>query len=118
MANYKESEVVGTTYTRCNNIVIKNPLNGVKQAVFNEETVLVMTGATVTSPAKDCSLEFVSDGYIDVYDPNTNEQIGTMSHVEVYKILYSMYLTAAYKRDNNPNKYITEEELNNILNSV
>ena len=117
MANYKESELTGTVYTRCNSITIRNPLEGIKQAVFNEEVALVTDTGITTTPVKDCALEFTNDGHIDLYNPATGEVVGSMPHTEVYKVIYSMYLTAAYNRDNSPSKYLTEEELNNILNN-
>lgn len=108
MPNYKEDQVVGTVWMRCANIHINNPhasLGPPPIATFFEEEIIDMgNNKFVISPSKIKPVSAVVDpvnGVIDLYDPVTGSKIEgqTMTHAQLYAILYSAYRTEADKRD-------------------
>ncbi len=107
MANYDQNVVSGdvTSWKRCNQMVIQNPLNGPPVAYFREEMAVALPGGSmVVSPpnpptpdiavaASDLSVTF------NLIDPNSGSVVGTMSYAVLYTALYSLYLASAATRD-------------------
>lgn len=50
MADYQETTLSGTAYTRASQVVIANPLNGVKAVSFMEEQVVNLCDEPVQQP--------------------------------------------------------------------
>ena len=111
--NYKQDNVVGTTWTRCRAIVISNPLpgKGDKDIVtgvtkgpscsFNEEIVLSINNEVQTINSGAFSVDFNPDNIITLIDTNTGSNTGeTITHAKLYQIFYSLYMENALKRDN------------------
>ena len=110
MANYKETDLAGVSWVRCKNITITNPLDGTMQlgglvplvptAYFQEEKVISIDGVQNTLDVGSCFKKFNPVEPITLVNPETGGPIGTtVSHEELYVILYSLYLQTAQERD-------------------
>lgn len=106
MANYKETNISGTSWIRCKQIEISNPLPSTAQKVvfFYEEKVVNIDGVSTTLPQGSCRKVFDPvAGSITMLDPVTGNPTGsTVSHLELYNILYSLYIQTATERDTSP----------------
>lgn len=101
MADYKESTATGKVWQRCYRVIIENARVGTPNIAFAEEEVVDIGGKTVSSHAGYCNAIFdAAAGTIAMVDPTTNLPTGTtVSHAELYAILYSLYLQTATQRD-------------------
>ena len=111
MTNYKESTLVGSVYTRAKTLTIHNPLTGLvndytkalehkKRVIFAEETIANINNTYVAISESMCHTEFNPTSIINLRNPETGEPTGnTVSHAELYVILYSLYLQTAEERD-------------------
>jgi len=100
MPDYKESSLSGVQWQRCKTVTIDNPLVGGKSVVFHEERVISLDGQNLRQPIGACSKAFSSDGEFPILDPSTNLPTGqTMTHAELYSVLYSLYMQTALERD-------------------
>lgn len=107
--NYKQTAVAGTSWIRCSAIHISNPLEDSENAnistlgpsaVFTEQKVIAMEGTDITIPAGTCSKTFNPMETITIVNPETGQPTGnTITHAELYVILYSLYLQTAQERD-------------------
>ncbi len=108
MANYKEELISGQSWVRCRDIYISNPLQvsgaTAPMVVFTEEKIAILADQKVTLGVSTCSKVFESNsGLIEMRNPLTDELLGTtVSHAELYAILYSLYLQTAIERDTAP----------------
>lgn len=101
MANYNETDVTGTEWQRCYGVSIANPLEGPKFVQFAEERVFNLTTGQVSQCVAGCQVQYEPAAQFDVLDPSTGQPTGQkMTHAELYKILYSLYMDTASKRDN------------------
>jgi hypothetical protein len=107
MPNYKQTTVSGESWQRCYSVTMRNPLEGAKQVVFAEETVVDVGGQQTRFPATGCFQAFDADGEFPLLDPVTGLQVGTATHAQVYALLYSLYMDTAAKRDATPEVYST-----------
>lgn len=112
--NYKETNLVGISWTRCKSITITNPLANdptprpaVQQppkpiALFNEETVTQLSNNSISKQDLGyCSTEFNPTSTIPLIDLDTGLPTGEIiTHAKLYTILYSLYMQAALDRDN------------------
>ena len=101
MPQYNESTAQGTVWTRCDQIVIKNPFLGLeKSAMFSEENVVVIGDKTILSRHGFLNKTFNPNQEITLRNPVTGETTGnTVTHQELYNILYSLYIQTAMERD-------------------
>lgn len=100
MADYKQAELSGTEWQRCNVVVVANPLNGIPKISFEEEKVLSMGTNTFKQNIGGCYKNFSPTGSFPVLDVQTNEPTGAvMTHNELYVALYSLYMQTAQERD-------------------
>ena len=115
MANYKEADINGKSWIRCTNISIENPhaSTGLKSYVcFREEVAIDLGNGTYSItpyvrpvleapvPRRVLWAEVNPTATIDIYDPVTGEKTNqTMTHAQLYGILYSAYRTEAEKHD-------------------
>lgn len=101
MANYNETTGPGTMWTRCYKIVIENPYLGLtKKAQFFDENVVVINNRIVQSQNRLIQKTFDPSASIQMLDPATNQPTGeTVTHQELYNILYSLYIASAVERD-------------------
>ena len=97
---YQPTEVVGSEFTRCYQVVIDNRMDAVPAATFNEERVFVSAGPARRWPSGQCSAPFAPEAEIPILDPATGEQTGaTITMAALYGLLYSAYLWTATTRD-------------------
>lgn len=83
--NYKESEITGTQWTRCNRVVIENPLNAAPYVTFIEEVAMQLgDGKVITQPA---------GGVMAIFDAENPK------HLQAYELLNEIYMAAALARD-------------------
>lgn len=100
MANYKETTAEGTSYVRCREISIRNPLAQQPMATFYEDTVVSIGGKNFLQEAGGCILPVVMDAEITILDPSTNLPTGeVVTHDRLYQLLYSAYIQTALERD-------------------
>lgn len=105
MANYKQSTVSGESWTRCFKIEINNSLPAGEFSIpptvyFYEEKVLSVEGQNITISRDVCSKVFNPiDGQIILIDAEGAPTGKTMSHLELYSILNSLYIQIALERD-------------------
>lgn len=100
--NYRESTGSATSWRRANCVIITNPLNNLAAASvsFTEEDVMQKGDFIVTRPAEGISATFDPNGTFDLLDPATGAVIRQVTHMELYTILYSLYISLAVERDN------------------
>lgn len=105
MANYKETEVIGSAWTRSFHVEVNNPVNQIPSIAFREEDVFMVNGEVIhrqkqMSPTNSI-LEFLADPSttFDLLNPETNEVIGSAQYHNIYVILYSLYQKLAVERD-------------------
>jgi hypothetical protein len=110
--NYKQSDITGTTWTRCRAVTINNPLPGKgpinivtgdpigPTCVFIEETALATEAETLTFDSGGCQTTYAPNSVISLLDPATGNPTGeTVTQEKLYQILYSLYLATAIARD-------------------
>lgn len=102
MANYKESNVTGVTWQRCNRIDIRNPYEEPKFAVFLEEEVTELAnGKTVKTPVGQILGEFTEPStVVNLINPETGDSLNSsVTYQDIYVILHSLYIKLATERD-------------------
>ena len=99
--NYKQTTLSGTSWTRCRCVTITNPLAGdAATAYYQEEKVIGIDGAQTTVDAGSCRKAFDPAATIPMLNPETGEATGaTVTHAELYAILFSLYMQTAVERD-------------------
>ncbi|NCC41872.1 MAG: hypothetical protein EOM21_21170 [Gammaproteobacteria bacterium] len=98
---YQPTEVVGSEFTRCYQMIIDNRMDAQPVATFAEERVLVPgTGPARRWPTGQCSAQYDPDAEIPILDPSDGSATGaTITMSALYGLLYSAYLWAATARD-------------------
>jgi hypothetical protein len=91
---------------RCRCVTITNPLLNVAGqaagpvAYFQEEKVISMDNTQTTVDSGACQKAFDIASVIPILNPTTGEPTGTsVTHAELYTILYSLYMQTAKERD-------------------
>lgn len=100
--NYRESTGAATAWRRANSVTLSNPLNNIQAAyvAFGEEDVIQKGDIVVTTPAGGVAVGFDPQGSFPLLNPTDNSVVGSVTHQELYAILYSLYIKAAQDRDN------------------
>lgn len=102
MSDYRETSIVGTSYTRGRSMYFENPHLSVPSLLVREETVINLADRVITEHAgeirkvvDDLSVEF------PIRNPATNEIIEgqTMTYQDLYVGLFSLYWKLALERD-------------------
>jgi hypothetical protein len=100
MLNYKESVVNGTVWQRCHTVTARNPFGGQPKVEFAEEKIIMLDGEPINQWAQGCAVNFAPDGTFPLLDPLTNLPTGqSMTHAQVFQVLYSLYMQTATARD-------------------
>ena len=101
MPDYKETEVAGTSWQRCNNVSISNPRNTTPVVRLGEEIVAKFGGMEFTQTAAGIVFDFDPSIVINLRNPETGELIpgATMTGLQIYIGLYSLYIQKAMDRD-------------------
>lgn len=100
MPNYNESSISGSVWQRCHTVVVNNQIKQTPVITFQEEKVIVLEGDDIHQGVDGCSKPFSPTGTFPMLDPETNLPTGqTMTHSELYAVLYSLYMQTALERD-------------------
>ena len=108
--NYKQTDITGNSWIRCNTLTVTNPLDIpelnsttpiIKQVYFQEEKVIVLSdNKVIINQIGSISAPYISENIISILDPTTGQATGaTITHADLYKILYSLYIQTAQARD-------------------
>ena len=102
MANYKETSVAGTKWTRSWQVVVENKYNQIPNVAFFEEQIVdTGDGSPVSKMVPGSLTEQFTDPSktFDLIHPVTGAVVGSTSYQDVYVMLSSLYLSLANKRD-------------------
>jgi len=100
MANYKESSVSGTQYTRCKRIILEAPKGGTPSASFIEEDVIPTSNGEVRVQSGVLSEAMTNPNEVfDLKNPVDDSVIGQATYAQVYAMIYSLHRYVAGKRD-------------------
>lgn len=98
--DYKQSDVVGTTWHRFGRVSIENPYQ--KQPVVNcaEQEVITLPSGDFIRDTDMLSFNFDALEEFPLLDPTTNTPLGvTSSGLNAYVLVYSYVMHEAAKRD-------------------
>lgn len=98
-ANYKQTNATGSMWTRCKNVYVNNPYGGVPTVVLNEESAISIGDTVITQPGRVINGSFTPTASFDLLNPDTGDVIGTATHMEVYVLLHSLWLSMAKAQD-------------------
>lgn len=103
MANYQETTLAGTAYTRASEVYIINREDA-KSIMFQEQRVVTLDdGEVIRRSAGQVVSPFTPENAgtaIPLLNPETGESLGaSMTYEELYVALYSLYLKLAQERD-------------------
>lgn len=101
MPDYKETVVTGTQWTRCDNVTISNPYNGTPVIRMSEEVRATMDTTQFSQTAEGLTFDFEPALVVQLRNPATNEIVpgATMTGMDIYVALYSLYIQKAMERD-------------------
>ncbi len=103
MANYKQTNVSGTSYIRSNQVIVANPLSGTKAISFMEEQIVNLDGEQIVRQKGGIQEPFTNENVgeeFSLVNPETGDPLGSSaSYQELYIMLHSLYLHLAGKRD-------------------
>jgi hypothetical protein len=100
MPNYKQADVAGTKWQRCNSVTISNEYAVQPMVHMCEEEIAEVAGAVFKTPLTGMSFAFNPAEVIALRNPETGELTGgTVTGADVYIILSSLYAKRAEERD-------------------
>lgn len=100
MANYQETTVTGTSYVRCNQVLIINKLGFTPTIKFDEQAVITLDTGNIIKGAGEIDLIYDPAEVVPLINPATGEPTGeTTTYGDIYASLYSAYIAAATSRD-------------------
>lgn len=100
MPNYKEASATATQWQRCNCVHIDNPLGGQAIVTFAEDVVAMVGDEKFTKPGPQIVFPFNPAEKIELRNPADGSLIGaSMTGMDVYIALFSLYLQKAGERD-------------------
>lgn len=101
MADYKETTVAGSSFSRCRLIEIRNPYQQMPSVVFTEERITNLDGRTLRDqPDAPMQIGYDPTTAIPMFDPTTLHPTGqSITMQEVYAIMFSAYFHFATQRD-------------------
>jgi len=100
MPNYRETPVAGTQWQRSNQVRVDNPYGGQPTVHFVEEQIVTLGADQFARAAGELSFPFDPAEQIDLINPADDSPLGqSVSGMEVYVLLYSLYRKHAALRD-------------------
>jgi hypothetical protein len=101
VADYQQQTIQGSSYQRCNRIVIENPRDSAPAVTFCEEKIIVAGDTTLAIPAGVFAIAIDHAETIHLRNPETWELTGqTITLGELYVGIASVYWQKALERDN------------------
>lgn len=105
--NYKEQLEQGQVWTRCYRVEVSNPYNGIPSVNMMEETLISISGETITKPGRLLTKTFNSSETVELVNPLTGEPLGaTITHQDLYVMLFSLWLKTAKERDESETNFV------------
>lgn len=90
-----QGAISGEAYTRCQQVVIDNPLGGAPAVTFHQERIITADGQPIRRPVASAMLAFDASAEIAVINPETGAATGeTVTQGELYALVYSAYIAA------------------------
>lgn len=104
MANYKETNVSGTSYTRARLISFTNEDGVVPSGTFVEEKIITLGTDKVHQSSGQINVTFDPTKVFHKYDPVTGTLSLTenMTQQDLFLWLHGLYLGCAFERDSAP----------------
>ncbi len=104
MAEYKESPITGRKRMRSYRVVASNPASGARYIQFDEEWLTELDdGRYINEPAGALRRVFdTPETQFNLVHPETGDVIGSVTYLDVYVMLHSLYMHLAVERDNAP----------------
>ena len=102
MPEYPETVAQATSSRRMFAVHMNVPRNNPagRQIIFEEERVVVIGANVIASLAGSVSANLVPADTFALLNPNTGAATGqTATHADLYRLLYSLYMDLAAKRD-------------------
>jgi hypothetical protein len=103
MADYKESTIAGTSWTRARGVYFENPLEATPGALIREEEILNLGERRIAQPAGEMNItmdETEMAAMIPMRNPADGELTGDFMPVAtVYQAIYSWYWMKGLQRD-------------------
>lgn len=100
MSNYQQTQAPGTAWRRCHKVILDNPVNGARTALFLEQEVATVGERTIASEAGFCKSDFDPEAMLLIRNPETGEPTGGyVTQGYLYLLLHSLYLAVAEQRD-------------------
>ena len=98
--NYRDQTETGTSWRRCHEVHIYNQLGGTPSIRMDEQDVFSAGAQQMTTYRNYITTEFDPEKAVPLLDPDTGLPTGeVMTHAEMYRALYSIYMAAAADRD-------------------
>ena len=103
MSNYNQQTISGviTSWQRAGRVELQNPLGGTPSIIFYEEKATQIPDGSIDRKPLGTLVESATDmtATFALLDPNSGQNVGTMSYEQLYAGLYSLYLSLAAARD-------------------
>lgn len=98
--DYKQTEVMGSSWHRFSRINIDNPRPGSPVVTCTEDEVIALTEGEVIRNLGHLRFHFNLDEVFELLNPATNEPIGgSGTGADAYVLVYSYVMHEAKKRD-------------------
>jgi len=100
MADYKETNVSGKQWQRCNKIIIENTFGVVPRITLWEEQITSVGDQKFQQPSGALNIPFDPNATIQLMNPANGLPLGvTMTQGQIHVALWSLYMHEAVKRD-------------------
>lgn len=100
MADYQETQVTGTKWQRCNQVLLNNPHNAQRSIEMREEEIVILGDNVFCQTVPGMKFDFNPQDTFELRDPATGNVTGaTMSMGEMYVAVWSLYMQKAMERD-------------------
>ncbi len=100
MADYRQTDIVGTRWRRCCGIDIHNPFGKTGQVNFREQDLALVGGQAIQLGTSNITIPVDMGKSFPILNPVTGDVTEQMmTHAELYVLLYSAYIAEATARD-------------------
>jgi hypothetical protein len=99
MPDYRQNTKEIKSWYRATKVTINNPYGATPTIRLDEEEATDNEGVVTTVPVGFIGAEFDPAERFNLLNPDTGEVIGTVTQLDLYVILHSLYIDLAKKRD-------------------
>ena len=120
MADYKETALAGSSFSRCRLIEISNPYQQTPVVIFTEERITNLADRALRDqPDAPIRASYDPTAIVAIFDPVTlRPTTQTITMQEIYGILFSAYLHFATRRDIAALKLVKTMEIDAALSAA